>query len=92
MESLRRAARSKLAAAKDQAARQAIANELELNSKAVADETIARLADDYERGAMLAFFFAEQLKGIEKSGFDIASFFADMIASFDPAREAQPPD
>ena len=47
------------------------------------------LADDYERGAILAFFFADQLKGIESSGFDVASFFADMIASFDPAREGR---
>ena len=38
---------------------------------------------------MLAFFFADQLKGIESSGFDVANFFVDMITSFDPEREAQ---
>jgi hypothetical protein len=58
---------------------------------AIQDETIARLAEEYEKGAVLAFFFADQLKGIESAGFDLANFFADMIASFDPAREARRP-
>ncbi|PYS69689.1 MAG: hypothetical protein DMF69_16015, partial [Acidobacteria bacterium] len=40
---------------------------------------------------MLSFFFADQLKGIESAGFDIANFFPDMIASFDPVREAKRP-
>jgi hypothetical protein len=85
--SLDREARAKLAAAKDPAARQAISQQLQNSKAALADETIARLADDYERGAVLDFFFAEQLQGIESSGFDVASFFADMIESFDPVRE-----
>jgi hypothetical protein len=58
---------------------------------AIEDETIARLADEYEKGAVLSFFFSEQMKGIESSGFDLANFFSDMIASFDPAREARRP-
>lgn len=89
LESLNREAHAKLAIAKDEASRQAITKELQAGTTAVADETVARLADDYERGAILAFFFADQLKGIESSGFDVASFFADMIASFDPAREGR---
>jgi hypothetical protein len=80
-------ARAKLSNAKDDAARQAIVKETQAATTAIQDETIARLADDYERGAVLAFFFAEQLKEIESSGFDIGNFFADMISSFDPARE-----
>jgi hypothetical protein len=80
-------ARVRVAGATNDPSRQAITKELRANTAAAADETIARLADDYERGAVLAFFFAEQLKGIESSGFDVAGFFADMIASFDPARE-----
>jgi len=86
---LDREARSRLAAAKDEASRQVIAKDFQASKAAVEDETIARLADDYERGAILAFFFADQLKGIESSGFDVAGFFADMIASFDPAREGR---
>jgi hypothetical protein len=48
---------------------------------------VAQLSDAYEQGAVLSFFFAEQLNGVETSGFDIANSFADMIASFDPAKE-----
>jgi hypothetical protein len=85
---LNQAARIKLASAKDDSSRQAISRELQADVEAVADETIARLADDYEHGAILAFYFADQLKGIETSGFDVAGFFVDMIDSFDPVREA----
>ncbi len=89
LEALSLEARAKLASATDEAARQAIAKDVQVATTAIKDETVARLADDYERGAILAFFFAEQLKGIESSGFDVANFFADMISSFDPAREGQ---
>ncbi|HJY26865.1 MAG TPA: hypothetical protein VJ306_02430, partial [Pyrinomonadaceae bacterium] len=37
------------------------------------------------------FYFAGQLKDIESAGFDLANFFPDMIASFDPARESKRP-
>ena len=30
---------------------------------------IARLAEEYEKGAVLSFYFADQLKGIESCGF-----------------------
>ena len=89
LDSLSRDARARLAAAKDDAARQAIAKEHQAATTAIMDETAARLAEQYERGAVLAFFFADQLKGIESSGFDIANFFADMVASFDPVRESR---
>ena len=89
LESLSRDARARLAAAKDDAARLPIAKEHQAATTAIMDETAARLAEQYERGAVLAFFFADQLKGIESSGFDIANFFADMIASFDPVRESR---
>jgi len=88
LEGLNQEARVRLARAKDETSRQAISKEFQINARGIEDETIARLADDYEHGSILAFFFAEQLKGIESSGFDVAGFFADMIASFDPAREA----
>jgi hypothetical protein len=89
LEALSRETRVKLAAARDDASRQAIAKYTQAASMAIQDETVARLADDYERGALLAFFFAEQLKGIESSGFDVANFFVDMISSVDPARESR---
>ena len=89
LDALNQQARVRIAAAKDDPSRQAIAKEFQENSQGVKDETIARLADDYEKGAILDFYFSDQLKGLETSGFDISSFFADMIAGFDPARESR---
>ncbi|HEU5238992.1 MAG TPA: hypothetical protein VFU37_17815 [Pyrinomonadaceae bacterium] len=91
LESLSRNARARLAAAKDEPARAAIMKSVQADVAAVQDDTAARLADEYEKGAVLSFYFADQLKGIESSGFDIANFLADMINSFDPAREAKRP-
>lgn len=88
-EALANEARAKLANARDDATRQGIAKDLQAATLAIQDEAVARLAEDYEGGAVLAFFFAEQLKGMESSGFDFANFFVDMISSFDPAREAR---
>jgi hypothetical protein len=90
-ETLARDSRARLAAAKTEADKAAIGKAALVELSALQDETIARLADEYEKGAVLSFFFSEQMKGIESSGFDLANFFSDMIASFDPAREARRP-
>lgn len=84
-------ARSQMAAAKDDAARAVIAKSTQADIQAIQDETVARLAEEYENGAVLSFYFSDQLKGIESAGFDISSFFPDMIASFDTARELKRP-
>jgi tetratricopeptide (TPR) repeat protein len=81
--------RARLQQAKDDAARAAIAKEAEAARAAIADESVAELADDYEKGAALAFFFADQLREVQASGFDIASFFGDMIAGIDAAKESK---
>jgi hypothetical protein len=83
--------RAKLSSAKTEADRNTIAKSTQAELSAIQDETVARLADEYEKGAVLSFFFADQLKGIENAGFDLANFFPDMIASFDPVREAKRP-
>ena len=83
--------RARLSAAKTDADRNTIAKSAQAELTAIQDETVARLADEYEKGAVLSFFFADQLKGIENAGFDLANFFPDMIASFDPVREAKRP-
>ncbi len=88
---LGRDARQRLAEAKTEADRAAIGKSAQAEMKAIQDETVARLAEEYERGAVLSFYFADQLKGIESAGFDLASFLPDMIASFDPVREAKRP-
>jgi len=79
--------RAKLSRAKDDAARAAIGREAQSARAAIADEAIARLVEEYENGAALDFYFADQIRDISTSGFDLANFFADMIAGFDPARE-----
>jgi len=81
--------RRRLAQATDDATRKTIAREAEASRAAIADEVIARLADDYERGAVLDFFFAGQLRDFQDSGFDVASFFGEMITGFDPGKEAK---
>ena len=91
LEFVSRDTRPRLTAANTDADRAAIAKAAQDEIKAIQDETVARLAEDYEKGAVLSFYFADQLKGIESSGFDLANFFPDMIASFDPVREAKRP-
>jgi len=64
-----------------------VSGDLEKYKRALADETALNLSESFEKGSVLAFYFAEQLKGMEDSGFDIASSVRDMILSFDPAKE-----
>ncbi|HEX8177422.1 MAG TPA: hypothetical protein VF543_20200 [Pyrinomonadaceae bacterium] len=89
LEALARDTQRRLAGTKETAARDSIVKEAQAARAAIADETVAQLAEDYERGAVLAFYFADQLRGVESSGFDISSSLADMIASFDVTREAK---
>ncbi len=66
----------------------AVSEELKRTIQAFADEAALRLFEDYEKGAVLSFYFAEQLKGIEDSGFDIAASLREILASFVPAKES----
>ncbi len=91
LEALSRDTRVRFTAAKTEADKATIAKSSQAEMKAIQDETVARLAEEYEKGAVLSFYFADQLKGIESTGFDLANFFPDMIASFDPVREAKRP-
>lgn len=81
-------ARQRITQAKDNEAKIAISKELEKIKTEAADETIARLYEAYEKGAVLSFYFSEQLKGMEESGFDVAGALNDMIYSLDPAKES----
>jgi tetratricopeptide (TPR) repeat protein len=89
LETLARAASARLDKTTDARLRAEITRELEAARAAAADEAVAQLAEGYESGAALDFYFAEQLRGVSSSGFDISSSLADMIASFDPARETR---
>jgi tetratricopeptide (TPR) repeat protein len=81
-----------LAEAKDEATRTRVLKESQEQQQYISDSSVAQLAAAYERGAVLSFYFAEQLRGMETAGFDIAGFVSDMIASIDPARELRRPE
>jgi hypothetical protein len=80
-------ARQQVDQAKDDNAKRQISKQLADVKAQLADETAARLSEAYETGAVLSFYFAEQLKGIEESGFDISGALQDMILSLDPSKE-----
>ena len=54
---------------------------------AAEDEMNLKLSEAYEKGAVLAFYFAGSLKGLEDSQFDIASSLRDIILSLDTKKE-----
>jgi hypothetical protein len=81
------AVRQKLPSLKSDAEKRAATAELEKLKQTLADETALRLSEDYEKGAVLDFYFAQQLRGLEESGFDIASSMRDMILSLDTTKE-----
>jgi hypothetical protein len=64
-----------------------IVKESQADRAMLEDELTAQLADAYERGAVLAFYFSEQLRDQEIAGFDFSNFFADMMTRVDAARE-----
>lgn len=68
--------------------KRAVSAELNKFTQAAADETALKLSEAYENGAVLSFYFAEQLKGLEDSGFDVASSMREMILSLDASKEA----
>ncbi len=80
-------ARQKIDLAKDVEAKKAVSAKLNADKQVLADETALVLSEAYERGAVLAFYFADQLKGLEDSGFDITSSFRDMLLTLNPVKE-----
>ncbi|MEP6945373.1 MAG: hypothetical protein ABJA02_05605 [Acidobacteriota bacterium] len=80
-------ARKKIEVVKSADEKRAVSAELDRYKRTLADETALQLTEAYERGGVLAFYFADQLKGVEDSGFDVASSIREMIATFDPTKE-----
>jgi len=80
--------RTKLSALKTDVEKKAVTDDLAKYKASLADETALRLSEDYEKGAVLDFYFADQLKGTEDSGFDIASSLREMVLSLDTTKEA----
>ena len=81
-------ARQKIDQMKTVDEKKAVSAELDAFKKSLSDETALSLSDAYRNGAVLSFYFANQLKGLEASGFDVASSLRDIILSLDPAKEA----
>ena len=81
-------ARRKIDQMKTDKEKLAVSAELKKFKDSVADETALSLSEAYEKGAVLAFYFADQLKGLEDSGFDIEGSLRDMILSLDTTKEA----
>ncbi|PYS97663.1 MAG: hypothetical protein DMF65_11245, partial [Acidobacteria bacterium] len=77
--------------AADGAAKDAVAKESKERQSAIEDSATAQLADAYERGAVLSFYFDEQLRSLEGSGFDISNFITPMLADFKAERELKRP-
>jgi hypothetical protein len=73
----------------DAAKRGQLLKQLRETQNTFSDESVLQLSEGYESGAVLAFYFAEQLKGLEASGFDVAAMMPDMLATFDAARESK---
>lgn len=80
-------ARVKIEQRKTLEGKKAVSAELEAFKKSVSDETAAQMSEAFENGAVLAFYFAEQLKGLENAGFDIAGSLRDIILSLDTTKE-----
>ncbi|HEY2846515.1 MAG TPA: hypothetical protein VGI80_01790, partial [Pyrinomonadaceae bacterium] len=68
--------------------KRAISAELEQYKRSLADESTLELYEDYQRGAIFDFYFTDELKGVEDSGFDINGSLREMITSFDGTKEA----
>jgi len=64
-----------------------VSAELDRLKKEFADESILQMTEEYEKGNVFVFYFADRLKGSQDSGFDIASSLRDMILSVDPGKE-----
>ena len=82
---------SRLQAAKTQGEKDAALADSKARQSAIEDSSTALLADAYERGAVLSFYFDEQLKGLEGSGFDVSNFVSPMVADFKVERETNRP-
>jgi tetratricopeptide (TPR) repeat protein len=80
-------ARQRITALKTDDERRAVSSELERYKQSLADEAAQELYEDYQRGAVFGFYFANELRGVEDSGFDISGSMTEMLASFDSAKE-----
>ncbi len=79
--------REKITRMKTVEEKKAVSDALDKYKSTQADETLLQLSEDYEKGAILVFYFADQLGTVEDSGFDIASSMREMLLAFDASKE-----
>ncbi|MCY7375690.1 MAG: hypothetical protein LH472_06925 [Pyrinomonadaceae bacterium] len=80
-------ARRKIDQMKTEKDKLAVSDELKKFKTALANETALQLSEAYEKGSVLSFYFADQLKGLVDSGFDIAGSLRDFILALDATKE-----
>lgn len=80
-------ARRSIEATKTDDDKRKVSARLAAYKNSLSDETALQLSEAYDKGAVLAFYFNDQLKALEDSGFDIASSFREMILSLDASKE-----
>lgn len=85
-------ARERIDSLKTDAEKRTIADELRRLAAEFKDEAILQMYEDYEKGSLLVFYFAEHLDGMEDSGFDIAASMREMLLSFDATKETGRPE
>jgi hypothetical protein len=71
--------------------RAALTQRVQARRAEIEEDLAAELADAYERGAVLAFHFAEQLRDLESAGFDFADFVPGMMERASVEREKRRP-
>ena len=81
-------ARKRIDTLKTDAEKRAVSAELEKYKLMLADESLLRLSDEYDKGLVLTFFFTDKLREIEDSGFDIAASLKQMLTTFDAIKES----
>lgn len=80
-------ARRKIDQMKTEKDKIAVSEELKRFKTNLSNETALQLSEAYEKGSVLSFYFADQLKGLEDSGFDIAGSLRDFILALDATKE-----
>ena len=79
-------ARGRIVGMKTDAEKIAVSKELERYKQELADQATLELYEDYQHGSVFSFFFADELKGVEESGFDIAGSMQEILAGFNATK------
>jgi hypothetical protein len=82
-----RQAQAKIATLKTKEEKEKYSADFALYQGSLADEVTQQMYEEYGRGAVFVFYFYDELKGTETSGFDIAASLKEMIVGFDPSKE-----